>query len=161
MTSAADPGRPPDRSPGPKAGHGCLIACLLAGAVGVVFAVGGVWIVLRTARAQRDVVRNGAGAPGISELREIGCDPGTSVVDSRPLRGLGDGGPAAEATVLIACLATEGHRVPTCDDVARTYAAAVHPSGTFVAEVQVVRRFRIECRRVYAGDGRDLGEATW
>jgi len=145
------PGNPREPPRG-KGGHGCLVAgAALAGALAL--AVAGGTFILHEARVQREIVQRGTTAPGIEDLRAIGCDPGTTVMDAHELRGMLDSGLPADTSVFVACLATEGGAVPTCDDVARTYARAAHPSGSFVAEVRVVKRFRIECRRVYGADG--------
>jgi hypothetical protein len=129
-----------------------------AGAVGVVLLVVVGGFVVRAARVQRDIVRRGATAPGVAALRALGCDPGTAVMESRQSWANGDAGAKTETTAFIACLATEGSAVPSCDDVARTYVGTVVPSGKFVAQVRVVRRFKIECQELYGEDGTALGD---
>lgn len=130
------------------------------GAVGIVVVVVVGGFVVKAARVQREIVRRGASAPGVAALRALGCDPGTAVMDSRLSWASGDAGAKTETSAFIACLATEGSAVPTCDDVARTYAGAVRPTGKFVAQVRVVRRFRIECQEIYGEDGTALGALT-
>lgn len=116
--------------------------------------------ILRVARLQRDVVRRGSTAPGLAELRGLGCDLGSTVIESPKPITLVDAGPPTTASALVACLATEGKAVPSCEDVARTYVDAVHPPGTFVAQVRVVRRFRLECQKAYSPNGASLGDVT-
>ena len=116
--------------------------------------------ILRVARMQRDIVRRGSTAPGLAERRALGCDLGSTVMESPRSFALRDAGPTTTAYSLIACLATEGKAVPSCDDVARTYTGAVHPPGTFVAQVRVVRRFRLECQRAYSANGTPLGDVS-
>ncbi|MGO9832896.1 MAG: hypothetical protein ACLP1X_01635 [Polyangiaceae bacterium] len=153
-TGGAAQGTPPR-----KTGVGCLAWGVGAGVVGVVLAVVVGSFIVRVARMERDIVRRGASAPGTAELRGLGCDPGTTVMESRQSWAL-DAGPPTETSVFIACLATEGKAVPTCDDVAREYAMAVHPAGKFVAQVRVVRRFKIECQKAYREDGSAMGDVA-
>jgi hypothetical protein len=127
------------------------------GVVGIVLIVVVGVFVVRAARVQREIVRRGATAPGVAALRALGCDPGSTVMDSRQSWASGDAGAKTETTAFIACLATEGNAVPSCDDVARTYVGTVVPSGKFVAQVRVVRRFKIECQELYGEDGTALG----
>jgi hypothetical protein len=134
------------------------MTALGAGGAGIVLLVVVGGFVARAARVQREIVRRGVAAPGIAALRALGCDPGSTVMDSRQSWASGDAGPRAETSAFIACLATEGKTVPSCDDVARTYVGAVRPSGKFVAQVRVVRRFRIECQELYGEDGTALGD---
>jgi len=140
-----------------RAGVGCFVWGLGASAVGVVLLVVAGAFIVRGARLERDMVRRGASAPGTEELRGLGCDPGTTVMESRQSWAI-DAAPPTETSVFIACLATEGKMVPTCDDVAHEYARAVHPVGKFVAQVRVVRRFKIECQRAYREDGTAIGD---
>lgn len=152
--------RPPERPPPPKTAVGCLVASLVAVVVCLVLVVLVGAFLGRVARTQREIVRKGVTAPGTVQLRALGCDPGSTVMDSRQSWPLLDAGRRAETIAFIACLATEGRAVPGCDDVARTYAEAVRPAGKFVAQVRVVRRFRIECQRVYGEDGAPIGDVA-
>jgi hypothetical protein len=150
---------PPQQPRPPKTGIGCFAWGLAAGVVTLVLLVVVGAFIVRVARLQRDIVRRGASAPGTAELRGLGCDPGTTVMESRQSWTL-DSGPPTETSVFIACLATEGKPVPTCDDVARQYTMAVHPTGKFVAQVRVVRRFKIECQKAYREDGSAMGDVA-
>jgi hypothetical protein len=151
---------PAMQPPPPKAAFGCLIAALVAGVVGLVLLVVVGAFILRVARVQRELVRRGVTAPGMQQLHALGCDPGSTAMDARQSWPRGDAQPPTETSVFLACLATEGKTVPSCDEVARTYVEAVRPSGNFVAQVRVVRRFRIECQRVYSETGVPLEDVT-
>jgi hypothetical protein len=160
VTDTHPPAAALQKPPAPKGPLGCLATSLAAGVVALLLVVLVGAFILRVARLQRDVVRRGSTAPGLAELRGLGCDLGSTVIDLPKPITLDGAGPQTTASALVACLATEGKAVPSCDDVARAYADAVHPPGTFVAQVRVIRRFRLECQKAYSPSGAFLGDVA-
>jgi hypothetical protein len=107
-------------------------------------------------------------APGTRELREAGCAQ-AMVMDMRRIGELvkemeeSERGSAVEAedldTVIIFCQVSSSEDALSCEDVARTYGAAVeNPPAEF--EAVVLTRFpeKRVCEGVYGPDGTRLGD---
>lgn len=113
-------------------------------------------------------IEQAAAAPGMAELREIGCDQAIVMPIGRMFEQLGamsdslaDLGeelpPDAVEMPWVQCrIGPLLSRSPTCEDVARTYAQAAMPAAPFAVIVQESREER--CTRVYDARGEFLRE---
>jgi hypothetical protein len=131
-----------------KKTSGCLIAFLVGlGILVLTVVVVGVvgWRFMKTPEGQAvaDTLASAAGAasaPGTAQLNaQLGCAP-SAVLDMTKMARLamGDAGPGAVdlAAWVVTCVKPDDKAI-TCDDVVKTYFAAV-PTGPQVIHVQVV-----------------------
>jgi hypothetical protein len=107
-------------------------------------------------------------APGTRELREAGCAQ-AMVMDMRRIAELvkeideSEHGSAEQAedlgTVMVVCQVSSSEDALSCEDVARTYGAAVeNPPAEFAAVVQTRFPQEAVCEGVYGPDGTRLGD---
>ncbi len=149
---------------------GCMIALLVVGIVGLVIAlVGGVAVYLvATSSVGKTAIRlvneapklaeKGMNAPGMAEVRALGCDQAfaldmndvgdlmSDLIDAGA-KGMPDG-------IMISCQVRAGARPPTCDDVASTYVRAVTTaSKDFMVTVQEQGSKKTRCESSYDTSG--------
>lgn len=160
--------QPPSRPAGAqqqKGPSGCLIAVIVAGALGALLCIAGAVLVGAAAQSpegRRAVSMMSKGvsaaakamsAPGAKEVRAAGC-PEAMVMDTNELAGffgeLFDGGvgPKRALSALVLCQGSFG--LPTCDDVAAAYRAAPGvKAGPFTVVVKRKGSQENECEHDY------------
>jgi hypothetical protein len=165
---------PPAPQPPKKSSNGCLIALGIVGGLAVllVLVVGvGVWRFSETKEGKvifgaigeaTRIAAEGQSAPGAAEVRALGCDQ-AMVLDTQRMSKLFEQFDASvprrdDYSVMVICqVGLLGHSHPTCDEVARTYRAAVSaPPGPFLAHVKNQSSGGEVCSTLYAVDGKKL-----
>ena len=172
MTPAPAPPSAPQARPS-GCSQGCLIALLIVGGVGLLTALVAAVALWRAASSPEGkrvlaavgkgaaIAGKGLNAPGAAEVRALGC-PEAFVLDLGDMADLvslfDDGGARAQLSgVLVMCQGRVGE-LPSCDEVAQTYAAAPgRPPGGFVVTVKRSHQKGEACSRRYDAQGADLG----
>ncbi len=165
------PPRMPMAPPAKKGMSGCLVALLVVGGVALVFAIAvGVGVYLfatsSTGKTAFKVINEGSklaekgiNAPGMTELRALGCDQAITLDtnDVGALVGdLFDGGfdSGMPAQLMIACQVRDPAKAPKCDDVAAEYLRAVKtPIHEYVVSVQRQGDSTTICESTYDTSG--------
>ena len=99
-------------------------------------------------------------APGTKELRKEGCSEAFAMpmAEFTRLMNRFDAGPRTELPyTIVTCSAGLLRKTPTCEDLARTYAAAVPGGPSFVVVVQKPGTSDAVCSEVFGSDGTRLG----
>lgn len=156
-----------------KGMHGCVVALLIFGGiclVGAIVAGVGAFAFVQSDVGQKAIRVVGEGkrlsdkgqsAPGAAELRAHGCDVAL-VLDGRDYDELNqlleDASSIADSGVgdmkIIACQVQTGHPIPSCDDLAATYLAAVGGEAKFGFAVNVQQNgSEPVCRSTYDAHG--------
>ena len=154
-------------------GKGCLIALGVFGAfLAVSVIIGGIVVykIMSSPEGRKIVAAVGETtkltqeamkAPGTAELRKLGCDQ-AMVIDAERMMSIVEsfvpdsgGKPDLSEKLMVMCqMGMLGKSPPTCDDVAKTYAAAV-PSGTsnFLVQVTAQGDNKPHCQARYSPSG--------
>ncbi len=177
------PPEPPHGPPPRKSGNGCLVAfsvvAVLALAGLAVLAVGAYLVVTskegkqilgvlgqgaRAVGESAKVLEEAARAPGVAEVRALGCRQAFAVDMDDLIKAFDqfDAGLAASrpsgTRVMVVCQADPGSTPPDCDPVARAYlSGAGAPPGDFAVIVTQAGAKHDRCSELYAPDGRRLG----
>lgn len=147
------PGSP--QQPPPKKGmSGCVIALLIVGGLGALFALIIGIFAWRATKTLTAAATEGLNAPGTAELRAAGCDAAV-VMDMAKISSLFEAGVGnASESVIVSCSVSPGKTGPKCDDLAKTYTKAVgSPRGNFVVIVQPQGGGNPTCKRAYGPTG--------
>jgi hypothetical protein len=136
----------------------------------VLVAIGAIVTLARTDTAKKGFallgeVQEAQKAPGMRELRKIGCET-AMVMETEKLLAITaiDGGASPEdasedvCRLIVTCQGGLFRTVPTCDQVAGTYVDAVHEaSGTFCVMVSSSKDPKPGCQERYSATGASLG----
>ena len=157
-------------------GRGCLIALGVFGAILLLsVVVGGIVIyeILDSPQGRKIVsavadttklTQEAMTAPGTAELRKLGCDQAL-VMDTRRMLTIiqsfapdaGSEADLSEGTMVMCQTGMLGKAPPTCEDVAKTYLAAVpSPPGDFLVQVAGQGDKKPKCQKRYSQAGVDL-----
>lgn len=171
------PGYPQQGGLPPKKGmSGCMIAVLVLLALGFVGAAGAGFAAYKLSQnpdvkkalavGQEGIrmAQEAQNAPGVSEVRALGCTQALSF-DMKRFMDLVNTWDAGTKTALptvthvVQCTVRSSAGAPTCDQVAKTYfAAAPNQNGQFAVLVQTTGAQKPECRQLYSATGAPLGE---
>jgi hypothetical protein len=164
----------PEAGPGPrrKGLSGCVIALLIFAACGCVVVIGGLvalWHASRTPTGQRvakivgdtaSIMYRAQSAPGAKEVRKAGnCDQAFVIAGddmAKITKDVSDAD-AKHVPALITCQVGVFWSPPTCELLAETYVAAVHPKSRFMVNVKKVGAIGDVCRTVFEADGTAYG----
>jgi hypothetical protein len=151
---------------------GCVIALLIFAACGCVVVIGtviAVWHASRTPTGQRvakimgdtaSIMYRAQSAPGAKEVRKAGnCDQAFVITGddmAKITKDVSDAD-AKHVPALITCQVGVFWSPPTCELIAETYVAAVHPAGGFMVNVKKVGAIDDVCRTVFEADGTAYG----
>ncbi len=153
-------------------GKGCLIAL---SAFGVVFLlsviVGGAVIyklldspegrkIVSAVADTTKLTQEAMTAPGATELRKLGCDP-AMIMDTERMGAIvsqfvadAGGAPLADKTLVMCQVGMLVKTAPTCEEVAKTYLAAVpSPAGAFRVQVSASGDAEPKCQKRYSQAG--------
>jgi hypothetical protein len=166
-------------APAPKKRSGCLIAVVIVGGLAGLVCLGSAIAMLVAARSDtgkkvfeafdRGVkfAEKGITAPGAAEVRALGC-PQAVVMDMKEAMRIAelfvDAGIKDDAELsmmMVSCSAKYGDDkvLPSCEEIAATYAKAVKSEREFQVEVKRGGKQKPECRADFAPDGTFLRDA--
>jgi hypothetical protein len=168
------PPRMPMAPPPKKGMSGCVIALLVVGGVALVFAIAagiGVYFIATSSTAKTafkvinegsKLAEKGINAPGMTELRALGCDEAITLDTDDVgalVQDLFDGGfdSGMPAQLMIACQVRDAAKAPKCDDLAAEYLRAVKtPTHEYVVTVQKQGDKTAICESTYDTSGRHV-----
>jgi hypothetical protein len=154
--------------PRKKGLSGCVIALLILAACGCVVVLGTVivlWHVSRTPTGQRvakiaidtaSIMYRAQSAPGAKEVRKAGnCDQAFVISGDEMAKITKDvsDADARHVPTLVTCQVGVFWSPPTCELIAETYVAAVHPTGRFMVNVKKVGAIDNVCQTAFEADG--------
>jgi len=163
----------PPQGPPQKKGKGCLIALAIAGGLGVLVAIIIVVVVVSFLHSKQGkmlttvigesakIMTEAQNAPGAHELLKAGCTQGMVMDMERWETLMKSLDPDAStktgefpARMMVICQVSSSSSAPSCDEVKRTYLAAVpSPPGRFLAQVQKTGSSHPICANIYEPDG--------
>lgn len=172
------PPQMPAAKPPKKGLHGCVIALIIVGSIGLLGAIaaGIALYALATSNAGKTafkvlgegtkIAQKGMTAPGTPEIRALGCEQ-AMVIDMKDfavlMNDILDAGPDASAAggLMVTCQVRGAKRAPSCDDIAATYVGVVGTaSSQFVVSVQRQGNGTPLCQSTYDETGALIGSGT-
>jgi|APLak6261679142_1056127.scaffolds.fasta_scaffold00079_41 hypothetical protein len=166
-------------APGPKKRSGCFIAVMIVGGLAGLLCLGTAIAMFIAARSDTGkkvfeafdqgvkLAEKGINAPGAAEVRALGC-PQAVVMDMKDAMRIAelfiDAGLKDDAELsmmMVSCSAPYGDdkALPSCEEIATTYARAVKSEREFQVEVKRGGKQKPECRADFAPDGTFLRDA--